>query len=278
MKTLAELKAECDALGLTVAESGGRASKEPYIAALRDYHWRKHHSDEPLPPQVAPMLLGDWADLDHEESESIEQDQHTWCVQEKMDGVRALLHVEPGGIRLTGQSVSEVTYRLSEFQANVPHLADGFDRLTGTILDGELVCPTAEIDTGATLTAHRLQAAVAILATSPENARLTQDRHRAHLRFHAFDILADRGQEVSGLPLSERLERLHQAFQMADNPNLEFVPTFIIAKPAVHHRVIEAGGEGSVWKKLDQPYEPGKRVCHWLKRKTTVTVEAIVTG
>ena len=46
----------------------------------------------------------------------------------------------------------------------------------------------------------------------------------------------------------------------------------------MHHRVITAGGEGSVWKRLDQPYEPGKRVFHWLKRKTTTTVEAIVTG
>jgi ATP-dependent DNA ligase len=212
------------------------------------------------------------------EAAAIEQDQHAWCVQEKKDGVRALLHVEPNGIRLTGRSVSEVTYRLSEFQANVPHLATGFDQLVGTVLDGELVCPTTEIDTGETLTAHPLQAAVAILATSPENARLIQDRHQAHLCFHVFDILADRGQVVTGLLLSGRLERLRQAVEFANNLYLELVPTFVIAKSAVHLRIIEAGGEGSVWKKLDQPYEPGKRFRHWLKRKTAVTVEAVVTG
>jgi ATP-dependent DNA ligase len=33
-----------------------------------------------------------------------------------------------------------------------------------------------------------------------------------------------------------------------------------------------------VWKRLDQPYEPGRRVRHWLKRKQGVEVEAFVTG
>jgi hypothetical protein len=52
----------------------------------------------------------------------------------------------------------------------------------------------------------------------------------------------------------------------------------VIAKSAVHQYVIEAeGGAGSVWKKLDRPYEPAKRVRHRLKRKTAVTVEAVVT-
>jgi hypothetical protein len=38
MKTLAELRKECAALGLEINENRGRASKEPYIEALRGYH------------------------------------------------------------------------------------------------------------------------------------------------------------------------------------------------------------------------------------------------
>ena len=33
-----------------------------------------------------------------------------------------------------------------------------------------------------------------------------------------------------------------------------------------------------MWKKLDQPYETGKRVRHWIKRKKGIEVEATVSG
>ena len=46
-------------------------------------------------------------------------------------------------------------------------------------------------------------------------------------------------------------------------------------KAAIHRHVVDSGGEGSVWKRFEQPYEVGKRVRHWLKRKATVTVEAV---
>jgi hypothetical protein len=73
VKNLANLQAECAVLGIKV-ETTGRASKEPYIAALRDHHWWKHHPDEPLPDQIMPMLLGSWEDLEEAQAEAIEQD------------------------------------------------------------------------------------------------------------------------------------------------------------------------------------------------------------
>jgi hypothetical protein len=42
------------------------------------------------------MLLGDWADLDFEEARRIETDEPGWIVQPKLDGVRALFHIEGG--------------------------------------------------------------------------------------------------------------------------------------------------------------------------------------
>ena len=66
------------------------------------------------------------------------------AIQEKKDGVRALLHAERHGIRVTGRSRSETSFRLSEYQENLPHLAGGLETLAGTTFDGELVCPAAE--------------------------------------------------------------------------------------------------------------------------------------
>lgn len=276
MKNLAELQAECAALGIQV-ETKGRASKEPYVAALRDFHWRKDHPNEPLPAQIMPMLLGSWEDLDDDQAEAIEHDHHAWIVQPKMDGVRALFHIEDGGVRITSRTVSEVTYRLSELQVNLPHLAEGISTLNGSILDGELVCPITALDTGSTLTGNSLQATMAVLAAAPSKARQFQEGQHAHVRFHAFDILRSSDRDVTPLPLMDRQDFLAMAFRKINNAFIEPVPSFVVNKPDIHRRLIDAGGEGTVWKKADSPYEPGRRVGHWIKRKRGVEVEAFVT-
>ena len=277
MKNLANLQAECATLGIKV-ETTGRASKEPYIAALRDYHWQKAHPDQPLPAQIMPMLLGSWEDLDDAQAEAIEQDHHAWIIQPKMDGVRALLHVEGNHVRITSRTVSEVTYRLSEFQDNLPHLTNDLSKLTGTILDGELVCPVSHLDTGSTVTGNSLQATMAVLAASPNKARRFQEDQDAHVCFHVFDILRSCGQDVTPLPLMDRLDLLAMSLRKLSNEFIEAVPIFVVNKPDIHRRIIDAGGEGTVWKRAVSPYEPGRRVGHWIKRKRGIEVEAFVTG
>ena len=275
-KTLAELQALCNQHGIVVPPQR-RPAKEPYLLALRDHLWAKEYPGQPLPEQIEPMLLGDWNDLDDAEATLLETDQSGWCVQEKADGVRALLHVTPDGVRITGRTVSEVSFRLSEFAANVPHLTTGFEHLVGTVLDGELICPKATIDTGDTITNHPLQAAVAILATSPEHAARIQDEQDCKLRFLAFDVLRLNGSDKTTLPLRERLFFLESAFLTADNPHLDLAETHTQEKALFHELVLAEGKEGTVWKKLDQPYQVGKRVRHWLKRKKAIEVEAVVT-
>lgn len=186
MKTLAELQRKCSALGLTIPEGLGRESKAPYLAALQDHHWRQDHPNEPLPPQIAPMLLGNWADLDPEEAGLIENDGPGWIVQPKLDGVRALFHIEGGRVRIISRCVSEVTFRLGEFQDNLPHLTTGLSNLDGTILDGESVFPGSALDTVRTIALHPLQAATAILSTSPGQALRFQSLPENRLRFHAL--------------------------------------------------------------------------------------------
>ena len=277
MKNLAELQAECATLGIKV-ETTGRASKEPYIAALRDYHWRKDHPDQPLPAQIMPMLLGSWEDLDEAEADEIEADGSGWLLQQKMDGVRALLHVERDGVRITSRTVSEVNYRLSEFQANVSHLAEKFENLVGTVLDGELICPAAEIDTGATRTQNALQATMAILATTPTNALKIQTDQNVRLLFHGFDILKLQGADTTQQPLLNRLDLLHQAVRIAQNPHVVELPGHVIGKSRIHESLLATGAEGSVWKKLDGCYLPGQRVRHWVKRKRGLAVTAFVSN
>jgi len=224
------------------------------------------------------MLLGNWSDLDSAAAQEIEEDCHAWILQPKLDGVRTLIHIEHGQARITSRCVSEVNYRLSEFQANVPHLTYGLTCLEQTILDGELVCPQQIIDTGTATTAASLQATMAILAAAPEKARNIQDGQEARVRLHVFDILRFRGHDLTPLPLIDRQEFLVKALRDSVNPYLELVPSFVVGKLAVHRGIIGSGGEGSVWKKADQPYEAGRRVTHWLKRKREIRIEAFATS
>ena len=277
MKNLAELQAECQTLGINVSSSG-RASKEPYIAALQRYHWEREQPGKALPKQIMPMLLEDWSDLDERQAQELEADHHSWIVQEKHDGVRALFHVQPDGVRITGRCTSEVTYRLTEHQDNLPHLLHGLEGFEGTILDGELVCPVAQVNTRSTTTTSPLQADVAVLAANPEKADHIQRSNEANLRLHVFDILAFRGEDVTGLPLVQRLQCLESAVGRIQNPHIELVPSYVVNKKAIHETILSVGGEGTVWKHANSPYEPGKRVSHWLKRKRGMEVKAFVTG
>lgn len=276
-KTLAELQSLCLQHDIVVPPQR-RPAKEPYLLALRDHFWAKENPAQPLPEQIEPMLLGDWNDLTEGESDDIEQDDSRYCVQEKQDGVRALLHITPDGVRITGRTISEVNFRLSEFAAHVPHLAAGFEHLVGTVLDGELVCPKGVINTGDATTGHQLQAVVAILATTPENAVRIQEEQGCHLRFMAFDLLRLNGSDKTTLPLRERLFLLESAFLTAENPHLGLVETHTREKAFYHQLVIADGGEGTVWKHLDRPYQSGRRVRHCLKRKKAIEVEAEVSG
>jgi len=277
VKNIADLRAECAALGIKV-EAVGRTSKEPYIAALREHHWQRDDLDEPLPSQTMPMLLGFWENLDEGEAEALERDHHAWIVQPKFDGARVLLHIERDRVRITSLTVSEVTYRLAEFQDNLPHLSRGLEGLAGAIFDGELVCPRFALDTGNTVTASSLQATTAILSTSPEKARQIQQDQDAQLRLHVFDVLRFRGEDATKLPLIERQSVLENALHQSANSFIEAVPSYAVHKAAIHYHIIAAGGEGTVWKRADAPYEPGRRVDHWIKRKRGIEVEAFVIG
>ena len=93
-----------------------------------------------------------------------------------------------------------------------------------------------------------------------------------------FDVLRYCGQDISLLPFIERQDLLEKALRQSENPFIEAVPSFVVNKPATHNHIIVSGGEGTVWKKADSIYEPGRRVKQWIKRKRGIEVEAFVSG
>jgi excisionase family DNA binding protein len=74
-----------------------------------------------------------------------------------------------------------------------------------------------------------------------------------------FDILRYCGQDATLLPLIERQDILEKTLRQSENPFIEMVPSFVVNKPAIHDHIIASGGEGTVWKRTDGLYKPGRR-------------------
>ena len=277
MRTLAALKDECRTLGLTV-EMTGRQAKANCLEALRSHYWEADHPGKPLPEQIEPMLLKDWHSLDSDTQTTAEADDSDWMVQEKHDGVRVLVHIDRESVRITGRNISTTTYRLSEYAEHVPHLKKGLDRLYGTVLDAELICPLDAFDTGTVKTTSALQAVVAVLATSPDSAVHLQAANDSPIQAHVFDVLRDCGENLKDKPLSVRHGRLLRLFAKIDNPNYHVVNTVCEDKVAFHESVIERGGEGTVWKRADSRYRTGKRSSDWIKRKRSLRFDGVISG
>jgi bifunctional non-homologous end joining protein LigD len=99
---------------------------------------------------------------------------------------------------------------------------------------------------------------------------------KADLAFYAFDLLVDRGEDITRLPNIERKERLAALLKSASHPIL--YGDHVIGKgEALFDVICKEGGEGIISKKSNAPYS-GSRGRNWLKVKCIQRQELIVVG
>jgi DNA ligase D-like protein (predicted ligase) len=105
-----------------------------------------------------------------------------------------------------------------------------------------------------------------------QNAADTRD---GSLVFFLFDLLFLDGEDLQALPVIERKDRLKAL--LSDAPScLQFADHQIGRGPAFHRLACEHGLEGIVSKRVNGPYEPGRRT--WLKTKCLNREEFVVVG
>jgi bifunctional non-homologous end joining protein LigD len=99
---------------------------------------------------------------------------------------------------------------------------------------------------------------------------------KADLAFYAFDLLVDRGEDITRLPNIERKERLAALLRAASHPIL--YGDHVIGKgEALFDAICKEGGEGIISKKASAPYS-GARGRNWLKVKCIQRQEFIIVG
>jgi bifunctional non-homologous end joining protein LigD len=240
----------------------GERARGRYVLFQTDgRNWMIHRMDppddpdrEPMPERIEPML----ATL----SQDLPRDEQHYAFEVKWDGVRAIAYVEPGHLRLTARKGSEITHRYPEVRG----LADAVGA-TSMVLDGEIVAFEGERPSF-----EKLQRRMHV-NDARSIRRLVNEVPAVYV---IFDLLWFDGHSTVALPYRDRralLDRLE-----LNGPSWQTPAARYEGGRALLDATAEVGLEGVVAKRLDSPYEPGRRSRNWLKVKNHWQQEFVVGG
>lgn len=188
-------------------------------------------------------------------------DEERWAFEMKWDGVRAVVYLDRGDLRVMTRNDREVA-------ATYPELRALAAELTGhrMVLDGELVA----FDERGRPSFGELQARMHVQAPSRELLR------RVPVSLLVFDLLHLDGTTLVPLPYDDRRVALE---------DLDLAGERWAVPPAFDGHAADAlaasqaqGLEGVLAKRHDAPYLPGRRSPTWIKVKHLRMQEVVVGG
>jgi bifunctional non-homologous end joining protein LigD len=224
--------------------------------------WMIHRMDPPddpdrvaMPERLVPMMA--------RPSDTLPRPERGWSYEVKWDGVRAIAYVQPGRLRLESRNLNEITDAYPEVRGILADLG-----MHEAVLDGEIVA----FDDNGRPSFERLQRRMHVTSSSAIRRLMGS----TPVVYAIFDVLYLDGHSLMDLPYTERRERL-EGLELGG-------PAWRV--PSVHRdagkRLLEAtesqGLEGVVAKRLDSPYEPGRRTGAWLKIKHVRRQELVIGG
>jgi ATP-dependent DNA ligase len=174
----------------------------------------------------------------------------------KWDGFRLLIEVDDDRrVRAWSRHGTNLTPRLGGLTAAFAEAP------AGSIFDGELVVVT---ERGGRLVQDLAAVCRAVLRCDATAADA--------LRFVGLDVLALDGEDLRSRPWRERNVRLADALPVSGSVRrMEPLP----ASPAAHAAIVALGFEGTVLKRPNSTYRPGRQRV-WLKHKARHTAEGVL--
>jgi bifunctional non-homologous end joining protein LigD len=191
----------------------------------------------------------------------------------KYDGIRALVELLParGGaaVRIWSRLGNEKT---AQFPSLVRALQKAVPRLRAPLmLDGEIVALHPD---GRPAGFQRLQGRIHL--TGQSEVQRVDDAQPVALML--FDLLRDGGDDLRGLPLTERRARLEARFGPRLSSSIRLSEQAHADGQAMHSRANEEGWEGLIVKDASSLYHSGKRSPAWRKLKILREQEFVVGG
>jgi len=207
-------------------------------------------------------------------------DVHQWSVEHKWDGIRAQIIIRNDELFVWSRGEELVTDKYPEFQKFVGVIPNG------TVLDGELLpYPNGEIGTF-----NDLQTRIGRKTVSKNLLEKTP------VVLKAYDLLEWKGEDIRNKSFLERREILENLFSIKsvissvvekqdfDDKNIplllsqrmQFNSWEAVAKE--RERAREKRSEGLMLKKLNSPYQVGRKKGDWWKWKVDpLTIDAVLT-
>ena len=223
--------------------------------------WLIHRMDppedpayEPMPEELKPMLA---------RPGSLPSNDTGWGYEIKWDGIRVVLFSDAGHVRLQGRNLTDFTPRYPEARA--------LGRALGSrrvILDGEIVAFSED----GRPSFERLQSRMHLGSDSAVRRRMRD----TPVTYVIFDLLYLDGRSTMSRPYAERrevLERLELEGASWRTPGYHEGDG-----RALLDATAELGVEGVIAKRLECPYEPGRRSAAWIKVKNAHRQEVVIGG
>lgn len=185
-----------------------------------------------------------------------------WTFEFTWDGVRSLVDVGPGTVRLTGCGRGGIATRYPELDI-IPALTKRRDML----LDGKIVALDAYGRPSFSRLQHRMN-----LQRPPATLL-----HQVPVAYYVFDLLRLDGRSTLGLPYRQRRELLEE-LDLTGGP-VVLPPHFPDTDGhAVLDTAAQYGLHGVVAKHADSTYQPGRRSRSWVQTALRRTQEVVIGG
>jgi len=186
--------------------------------------------------------------------------------EEKLDGSRYMLYLgcdpyeRQAGNALLSRRISVKDGKHVDRTENVPQITGiDYNGLSGTVIDGEIMA-TDFLGTNS------------IMNSGPALAVQKQEEN-GFLNFNIFDVPIFRGNDIRGLPLTERRKVLLEVAKRMGNENIKVIPQITTDLASYFKSIVNGGGEGLIIKDIRQGYG-----CGWAKMKKSYDVSVVISG
>ncbi len=182
--------------------------------------------------------------------------------QLKWDGVRLLTFLDNNRVMLQNRKGRERTSQYPELQEIIRMIG-----CTEAVLDGEAVVLQRGVPSFARILERDFS------STPQKSIRLARS---IPCTYCVFDLLYLQGEDLTGLPLEERLQALHSTFKQVEIP--VYLNENFSEGEALFKQVKAQKLEGIVAKEKQSPYLLGRKSSYWLKIKTRQSLKVLAGG